>query len=311
MKLLYYMAYGSAYLLSLLPLRVHYVFADVVVFPLVFYGLKYRRALVQRNLCDCFPEKSEQERQEIERKFYRWFADYIVETIKEISISKKEMMRRMEFVNLSEIEEQMAGTPEQHYFLYLGHFCNWEWVASLPLWSQRDTTFGQIYHPLHSPAMDKLFFHIRSRFGATNIAMKETLRVLVNWKREGRSSMVGFISDQAPKIEAMHHWTNFLHHETSFFTGAEKIGQRLGARFFYVEMTRPRRGYYRAELKEMPQKAATPEQPFPLTDAFARCIESSIQAQPHLWLWTHNRWKRTRAHWDSYKAQQRGRSTEK
>ena len=150
--------------------------------------------------------------------------------------------------------------------------------------------------------MDRLFFHIRGRFGATNIAMKETLRVLLHWKREGHSSMVGFIADQAPKIEARHHWTEFLHHDTSFFTGAEKIGGKLGARFFYLEMTRPRRGYYRAELREMHPEAPTPEQPFPVTDAFARCIEQSIRSQPHHWLWTHNRWKRTRQDWENYKA---------
>lgn len=302
MKVFYWIAYGLAYLTSLLPLRLHYFFADVLVFPLVFHILKYRRALVQRNLRDCFPEKSEQERQEIERKFYHWLADYMVETLKEFSISRREMMRRMEFVNLAEVEAEMERSPEQHCFLYLGHFCNWEWVASLPLWSHRSTMFGQIYHPLHSPMMDRLFFHIRGRFGATNIAMKETLRVLLHWKREGHSSMVGFIADQAPKIEAMHHWTEFLHHDTSFFTGAEKIGGKLGARFFYLEMTRPRRGYYRAKLREMHPEAPTPEQPFPVTDAFARCIEQSIRSQPHLWLWTHNRWKRTRQDWENYKA---------
>ena len=40
--------------------------------------------------------------------------------------------------------------------------------------------------------------------------------------------MVGFIADQSPKLEAMHHWTTFLNHETSFFTGAEKIGRSVG-----------------------------------------------------------------------------------
>ena len=111
MKVFYWIAYGLAHLTSLLPLRLHYFLADVLVFPLVFHILKYRRALVQRNLCDCFPEKSEQERQEIERKFYHWLADYMVETLKEFSISRREMMRRMEFVNLAEVEAEMERSP--------------------------------------------------------------------------------------------------------------------------------------------------------------------------------------------------------
>jgi KDO2-lipid IV(A) lauroyltransferase len=31
-----------------------------------------------------------------------------------------------------------------------------------------------------------------------------------------------------------------------------------------------------------------------LTNMYYRLLEESIRETPHLWLWTHNRWKRTR-----------------
>ena len=299
------------WLCSILPLRLHYFFADSLVFPLVFHVMKYRRELVQRQLAEAFPERSQEERAKIERDFYHWLADYFVETLKLMSISRKELYRRMDFVNLHEVLRELREGEHQFAFIYLGHLGNWEWVSSLPLWSEGGVQFGQIYHPLHSPLMDKLFLHVRGRMGATSIAMKETLRTILTWKKGGEKGMIGFISDQAPKWEAMHHWCNFLHHETSFFTGAEKIGQKVGARYFYLEVTRPHRGEYRAELIELhpdfqdSSKANEADQtisaevsPYPITDAYARALEASIEAHPHLWLWTHNRWKRTKQEWD-------------
>ena len=305
------------WLCSILPLRLHYFFADVLIFPLVFHVLKYRRVLVQRQLAEAFPSRSAEERAKIERDFYHWFADYIVETLKLMSISRKELYRRMDFVNLHEVLRELRDGEHQFVFLYLGHFGNWEWVSSLPLWSDGGIHFGQIYHPLHSPLMDELFLHVRGRMGATNIAMKETLRTILSWKKNEEKGMIGFISDQSPKWEAMHHWCDFLHHETSFFTGAEKIGQKVGARYYYLDITRPHRGEYRAELIELKAgfqdsseingadeangaddaKTATPSS-FPITDAYVQTLEASIEAHPHLWLWTHNRWKRTKKEWD-------------
>lgn len=309
MKLLYYLFYALWYLASLLPMRVHYFFADILIFPLIFHVLKYRRPLVQKNLAVCFPERSEEERTRIERDFYHWFADYLVETIKEMSISKQEMMRRITFEGLDEAQAEMEAEGKPFAFLYLGHFCNWEWVASLPYWGKENLKFGQIYHPLHSPLTDRLFYQMRSRFGAQNIAMKDTLRTIIGWKRENARAMIGFISDQSPKWEAMHFWTNFLHQETSFFTGAEKIGRKVNAAYYYCDITRPRRGYYHCVVRKLEISPEDETTEYPVTVAYARAIERSICAAPHLWLWTHNRWKRTRADWVEFMKPLKGNRT--
>ena len=99
MKFVYYIVFASWYVLSLLPLRVLYGVSDLLYFPL-FYCVKYRRRIVHKNLVNSFPEKSEKEILHIEKQFYRFFCDYVVETIKLFSMSKKEMMRRMTFGGL-------------------------------------------------------------------------------------------------------------------------------------------------------------------------------------------------------------------
>lgn len=72
MKFIYYLVFFFWYLLSLLPLRVLYFISDVLFVPL-FYGLKYRRDIVHRNIAGSFPEKSEKEILKIEKEFYHFF----------------------------------------------------------------------------------------------------------------------------------------------------------------------------------------------------------------------------------------------
>ncbi|MGQ0738126.1 MAG: LpxL/LpxP family acyltransferase, partial [Bacteroidota bacterium] len=69
---MYYIVYGSLWLISLLPLRVLHVFSDCV-YGFVFYILRYRRQVARNNLLIAFPDKTEKERKQIEKKFYRNF----------------------------------------------------------------------------------------------------------------------------------------------------------------------------------------------------------------------------------------------
>ena len=156
---------------------------------------------------------------------------------------------------------------------------------------------AQIYHPLRNAEADDLFLKMRARFGGVNIPMKETLRRIIPLRREGHGLMIGFIADQCPKWEAMHHWTRFLHHDTSFFVGTERLAARLGGVVFYVHVTRPRRGYYDCQIVPMSWDAAA-EPEFALTDRYAQMLEEQIRQRPELWLWTHDRWKRTKEEWE-------------
>ncbi len=280
---------------SHLPLGTLYVISDGLYF-LIFYVVRYRRALVLRQLKDSFPEKSEQECKAIARRFYRTFCDYLVEILKANTISPDEMYRRVEFVNFDTMQETLLREGKQFGFVYLGHYGNWEWLASFPLWLGPEWKGAQIYHPLYNKVVDQFFLQQRERMGGRCIPMKTTLRHILTAKREGQREIIGFIADQSPKWEAMHHWTDFLNHQTSFFIGTERIARQVGAALYYLRVTRPRRGYYRAELQLIslnPDEMAD----FEATDRYAALLEEQIRECPELWLWTHNRWKRTYEAW--------------
>ena len=295
MRLVYLLVFGLLYLLSFLPLRALYVISDGF-YCMVYFLVGYRRRLVRSHLADCFPEKDEAERRKIERGFYHWFCDYLVETIKLFSMSERQIRRRMVFEGHEAINADFS--KGQSVGLYLGHYCNWEWITSLPLWTSPEGKCAQIYHPLENVWFDRLFLRLRERFGAKCIPMAETLRRLVGYRKEGQPIVLGYISDQIPFWNNIHHWLDFLHHDTPVLTGAERLMRQLGESVYFADISRPRRGYYVCRFVKMADNASktvekgTTNQ-WPLTDRYFQMLEECIRRQPECYLWTHNRWKRT------------------
>ena len=253
---------------------------------------------------------TEKEIIKIEKGFYAWFCDYVVETIKVRSFSEEEMQRRMTFEGLEAIYDDMEKNGQTFCFAYLGHYCNWEWVASLPLWTGDKLKCAQIYHPLENEAFNKMFVDVRGRFGAENITMAETLRRIIQLKREKTKTIIGFIADQTPVWHSIHLWMDFLNQETPVFTGTERIAKQVNACIYYIDLFRPRRGYYHAVFKPVKWDEES-EKEFPITEAYMHLLEETIGRTPAYWLWSHNRWKRTRAVAEQMLAEQERRKEER
>ncbi len=277
--------------LSRLPFRVLYALSDVC-YLFVYHIGRYRRSVVRTNLANSFPEKSAAEQRRIARDFYHRFCDYVFETLKLISISEADIRRRMEFVGLDEVEKQFDSHP--FVFLYLGHVFNWEWVSTIPLWIKNPATHGaQLYRPLNNAAFDRLFEHLRTRFGAENISKYDAFRRIMHLKAEGVPTLIGFISDQSPRVQNIHDWTTFFNQDTPVFTGTERIGKKVNAAIYYVDMERVKRGYYRATFRLMSDDVrSVPD--FQLTDQYMKLLEQTVRRQPGGWLWSHRRWKHKR-----------------
>lgn len=275
-------------------MSVHYVISDLL-FWLLYKVVGYRRRVVWKNLTSSFPEKDKDELKGIERGFYHFFCDYIVETVKQMTISKKEFKKRMTYKGMDLLDEIILSG--QSVVLYLGHYCNWEWVTSIPLWCTPKAQCGQIYHPLENKEFNKLLMRSRERMGSLCIAMNDTLREVVRYKRENQPIIIGYISDQKPYWVNIHHWVNFLNHNTPVLTGTERIAKKMNHAVVYVDMHRLKRGYYEAEFKLItrePQKMKDYE----LTDIYFEMLEKSIRRAPEFWLWSHDRWSRTREEFD-------------
>lgn len=289
--IVYYLLRAALWPVALLPMPMLYLLSDCLFIPLYFV-VRYRRRMVDKNLRACFAHKSDNELAAIRRRFYRNFTDYIVETIKLLHISDSEMKRRFTFSNL----EAMTGPMScgQSVVAYFSHCGNWEWAPSVILHCPEQVAAGdafcQIYRPLRNKAIDRLMLHVRGRFGAVSLPKATSLRSFISMRRSGTVSVTGFMSDQKPSHGDQTHVVEFLGRPTLVITGTEQLARRLGMRVVYWDMHKTARGHYHIDVVSMADNAADTAE-FSLTDSYFRLLEETIKRNPSIWLWTHNRWK--------------------
>lgn len=289
-KTLYYFLFGIVYVFSLLPFPVLYSLSNLL-YLLTYRVVGYRKKLVKKNMRDSFPEKSAEELLSIEKKFYHFFCDYIMETIKLATISEDEMKRRVKFNGVDHIHDSI--NKGHNVALYIGHYCNWEWVTSIGLHLNEGVKGAQVYHILNNKAFNALLLYIRGRMGTESISMQVILRRIIEANKAQQPLVVGFISDQVPLYPATRYWTDFLNHkDTIVITGTEVIAKKFDFSCVYFDISRPKRGYYNIDIVPMVESAkGIPD--WDITEQYFRLFEKSIQRSPEYWLWTHNRWKRS------------------
>ncbi len=272
------------YLLSLLPFWVLYLVSDAV-FIILFYVIKYRRKVVQENLSNAFPEKTETERAAIERKFFSYLADLMVEAIKLISISENQLKKHFT-LNNPELLDTFFNR-QKSVLGALGHYGNWEMSAQILGFSTKKKKLF-IYKPLKNEVIDHFIKKIRSRFGAIPVTMKSTLRTLVSLKNEPKLTV--FVSDQTPVREETQYFTSFLNQPTAVFLGIEKMARMTNDPVIFCDIRVVKRGYYSCTFVPLisePKLTAEHE----ITDAHVQYLEKVIRAEPAYWLWSHRRWK--------------------
>lgn len=271
-----------------MPLSVHYRIADYILYPVIYYVARYRRGITEKNLRLSFPEKSDSERRQIARDFYRQFCYTMVESIYGYRIDEEEMRRRVVFEGMEEVNRLVAAAGGGIFML--AHIGNWEWMASFQQWLSPGVTEMNVYRRLKNRAIDRLMLAIRAKRGGVCVEKQRILREMVRYRAEKKPVAVGLLCDQKPRPEVTRTWTMFLNQETGFLDGGEVLGRKFGYPVFYVYIIREQRGIYRTQMKLL---AARPEetQEGEITTAYARLLEKNIREQPALWLWTHNRWK--------------------
>ncbi len=290
-KILYAPLAGLLHSIALLPFGVLYGIADVL-YVLMYYVVGYRKKVVEKNLSECFPDKTEEERKKIMKDFYHHLADTFIETIKLLHVSDKEMRKRIVFHNVEEVDKSIE--QGKSVAMYASHYCNWEWLSAITMWSRYDTSvmqFGQVYHPLSNAWWDDFMLSLRGRFKSHSYPMHRVLRDLLAAKNRNKVTITGFISDQHPHRNDVDNVITFLNHYTAFITGAEVIAKRMNMDVLYFDVKKVKRGYYECTIRVI-TRSPQDEPQYHITNTYARMLEKTIIESPAEWLWTHKRWKR-------------------
>jgi len=283
-RIIYWILFPFIYLVSILPMRILYK-VSFVIYLCLYKLLEYREQVVVQNISRSFPNKKYNEIKSIVRDFYMNFADLFVEVLKSISISSEGLTDKLTIKGFEFVENQMQNGKST--IACLGHCGNWEILNCLP--AQMNINIYSGYKPLKAPLINKLLFHIRSRFGMRLIPSNSVAKHILSNKNS--PSLYLLIADQCPKEVNRNYQFLFLNQKTSVLSGPEKLARATGSAVVYIKLIRTQKGHFNAECQPICENANN-MQKLEITKKYLELLEQNIEEDPSGWLWTHKRWKR-------------------
>lgn len=236
------------------------------------------------NLQIAFPEKTNEERKKIAIAFYHNLVDTFLESIKFITLSKKQIEKRStgEFKLINDL-----ATKGYDIHIMAGHQFNWEY-ANLLYSMNLTIPFVGVYMPINNKILNKIFFNFRKQFG--------TILIPATDFRNQRHSVfpkqysLALAADQNPGNPANAYWVNFFGRPAPFITGPAKGAVRNNTAIVIVGFKKIKRGYYSFTTTLLAENGSlfTPQQ---LTVLYKNELEKIIRRDPANYLWSHRRWK--------------------
>jgi len=265
-----------------------YLKSDLAYF-LVYHVAHYRRKVVRQNLLRSFPEKDVKAIQTIERHFYRNLCDLFVEAPKMTRMGPEGYRNRITITN-PEIVQQLYER-KKNVFYAIPHSGNWEWFGKMiPEMTPHNGL--AIYKRVKNAAFEQLMLYMRTKdCDLEMIESNSVLRRLMQLR--DKQNAVLMMADQTSHGLDSDYWNVFLHQDTCWFTGIERIAKKLDYAVVFVDMRRQGRGRYVVSFEVVaddPKSAADGE----IMEKYVRCVERFIEANPDNWLWSHRRWKHQR-----------------
>ena len=280
---MYYVVYPLLYLASLLPFFILYAISDFAAF-ILGRVVKYRRDIIWGNLQIAFPEKTEAERKKIARKFYQYFTDTFIETLKMISISKKQLLKR-NTTDYEMLDELVA--KGYNINILAGHQFNWEYGSLL--YSQHfKIPMVAVYTPISNKIFSRIFLDFRTQYGAVFISAAEFKEKRHDVFKKQYIMALG--ADQNPGDPSAAYWVEFFGRPTPFVTGPEKGAIKYNAAVVYFGFKKIKRGYYHFEAKLIAERGAETK-PGEITCLYKDALENAIKTDPPNYLWSHRRFK--------------------
>ncbi len=283
--LVFILVYPFIWLLSILPLRVLYVLSDFL-YLILYYVIGYRKKVVKKNLILSFPEKSEKERLEIEKKSFHHFLDIFMEMIKSFTISEKEISKRFQYGNVEILENFYK--EKKSLIIMPGHYANWEWTVNIS--NVVPYKSYAAFKVISNKYFDRKMKSSRMRFGAHFIPTKEFTKVMEENDKEKILAVYGLLSDQSPLLKKTHYWSEFMGNRVPMHTGAEMLAKKYNYPVIYYRTERVRRGYYVANVEVITENPRDYKD-YKITEMFLRKLEDQIRKEPAYYFWTHNRFK--------------------
>lgn len=273
-------------LINRLPLRIVYVISDILNF-LIYRVFKYRADLVVKNLKRSNLNLDLNQINIITKRFYRYFTDLYLESIKMDSFSKSDFDNKFQ-VNNVELLNKFYNKGKSVVFM-CSHYSGYEWCTSLPYYIKHK--FSAVYTPIKNKSVNDFMYNSRSRHGLELISRYDAIKEI--HKRESESKtpyLYGLVADQSPQLSKKSYWSKFLGVKVPVFTGSERIAKKYNLPVVYGRMKKLKRGYYSVEFQLITDNPNDYDD-YEITEKYLRLLEDQLHEDPHPYLWTHNRFK--------------------
>jgi len=251
------------------------------------YGFfRIRRGLVEDNLRQAFPDKSQKEIKTISRQVYRNQALNMVELLRIPLIRGQEDARELVEIEADNSLYQRI-LENKGAIVVSGHLSSWEMIGACA---------GMLLTPLHiitkhlkNPYLDVHLNRWRTMHGNRTIPKDRALREGLNALRAG--GFVVILGDQAKRKANFH--LDFLGRNSSVFLGPAFLALKADVPLYVETCRRLDNGKYRVEINEVPTNDLSygKEDIRTLTMRYTRVLEDFIRNHPEEWLWLHDRWK--------------------
>ena len=291
---------GLLRLLGLLPLRVHYALGRFATWMAedVFH---YRRDVVESNLARCFPDKSEAERTEIRKGFYRHFGEIVAEAVWFGACRGPKRLHRQRLVEMDN-PELIARLNETAPGLIVlaGHTGNWELIGGVASYCYADMpsplderNFCVVYRAISSRVWGDIMRDNRTaplldrKHYQGYLESKEVVRYA--FTHAGEKKAYGILTDQRPYFASPAIIDlEFMGQRVSTMTGGAGLARKFKMPVVYQTSRRDRRGHYTMHYTLICEDASRMSVE-DIMKEYYRLLEKDIREQPANYLWSHNR----------------------
>ena len=271
--------------ISWLPFWLLYFISDLFYY-ILYYGIKYRRKIVRKNLELSKVAKSTKDLIRIEKKFYRHLTDVFFEMFKFYNISPEEMKKRF-YIENPEIFYELKKKNKSVMFM-TSHYGGFEWFLSIN-YHVPQLPFA-VYTPLSNKSLDSLIKKFRLRHGSKLISRYKAGSYIKKQIKENKLFLYGMAADQSAQIRSITYWKEFLGVKVPVFTGSERIAKQHNIPVVFGKVVKIKRGYYKVVvdlISEFPNEYKN----YQITDIYLKKLEKQIREIPEYYYWTHNRFK--------------------
>lgn len=266
----------------------------------VFASMLFRRRfrLTIENLSLAFPGKGGSEIKTIARQSWKNMGRTAAEFGKAFSLDREELLKRCSIQNTQTMLSYLKAG--KGVIIHLGHIANWEVMGIV--FGASGLEMCAIARRIKNPYVNTWVTVMRQRYGGVVIPHKNPFFRSAKALKQGK--ILGILMDQnMPKGDT---FLPFFGRQAATTPITALLSLKTGAPIFPLHVMRETDGIT-AVLEEpiIPSGECTNENVNALLARLNLKLEDWIRQDPGMWLWAHNRWKR------SYEAKKNGSPSSK